>query len=173
VELTRLQKERKAKERLAEKHNNRSWEKELEEVESYCQRQEKMEGTRGQPMFLMERQTLSSSSSSSFTVNIGNWPYHSSGDYSRKPGFAPRAVHEVFIMMGAKRHCESFLSEFFCFPVNIIQPGSHIHVIWAMNNRPIVDRSSETPSHPIDMNNTNKKLLSLHSHRKNYQYKLG
>jgi hypothetical protein len=40
VEPTRLQKERKAKEQLAEKHINRSWEKELEEVEIYCQRQE-------------------------------------------------------------------------------------------------------------------------------------
>jgi hypothetical protein len=58
VEPTRLQKERKAKEQLVEKHINRSWEKELEGVETYCQRQEKMEGTRGQPMFLMERWTL-------------------------------------------------------------------------------------------------------------------
>jgi hypothetical protein len=37
VEPTRLQKERKAKEQLAEKHINRSWEKELEGVEIYCQ----------------------------------------------------------------------------------------------------------------------------------------
>jgi hypothetical protein len=58
VELTRLQKERKAKEWLAEKHISRSWEKELEGVETYCQRQEKMEGTREQPMFLMEQWTL-------------------------------------------------------------------------------------------------------------------
>jgi hypothetical protein len=55
---TRLQKERKAKEQLAEKHTNRSWEKELEGVEIYCQRQEKEEGTRRQPMFLMEQWTL-------------------------------------------------------------------------------------------------------------------
>jgi hypothetical protein len=41
VESTRLQKERKAKEQLAEKHINRSWEKELEGVEIYCQRQRK------------------------------------------------------------------------------------------------------------------------------------
>jgi hypothetical protein len=58
VEPTRLQKERKAKEQLAEKHISISWEKELEGVETYCQRREKMEGTRGQPMFLMDRQTL-------------------------------------------------------------------------------------------------------------------
>jgi hypothetical protein len=58
VETTRLQKERKAKEQLAEKHINRSWEKELEGVETYCQGQEKMEGTRRQSMFLMERWTL-------------------------------------------------------------------------------------------------------------------
>jgi hypothetical protein len=58
VEHSRLQKERKAKEQLAEKHINRSWEKEMEGVETYCQRQEKMEGTRRQPMFLMERWTL-------------------------------------------------------------------------------------------------------------------
>jgi hypothetical protein len=37
---------------------NRSWEKEVKRVETYCQRQEKMEGTRRQPMFLMERLTL-------------------------------------------------------------------------------------------------------------------
>jgi hypothetical protein len=58
VEPTRLQKKRKAKEQLAKKHINRSWEKELEGAETYCQRQEKMEGTRRQPMFLMERRTL-------------------------------------------------------------------------------------------------------------------
>jgi hypothetical protein len=58
VEPTRLQKEMKAKEQLAEKHINRSWEKELEGVDTYCHRQEKMEGIRRQPMFLMERWTL-------------------------------------------------------------------------------------------------------------------
>jgi hypothetical protein len=46
VEPTRLQKERKAKEQLMEKNINRSWEKEVKGVELYCQRQEKMEGTR-------------------------------------------------------------------------------------------------------------------------------
>jgi hypothetical protein len=45
VEPTRLQKERKAKEQLAEKHINKSSEKELEGAETYCQRQEKMGGT--------------------------------------------------------------------------------------------------------------------------------
>jgi hypothetical protein len=54
VEPTWLEIERKAKEQLAQKHINRSWEKELEGVETYCQRQDKMEGTRRQPMFLME-----------------------------------------------------------------------------------------------------------------------
>jgi hypothetical protein len=49
-----LQKDRKAKKQLAEKHINRKWVKELEGVETYCQRQEKMEGTRRQPMFLMK-----------------------------------------------------------------------------------------------------------------------
>jgi hypothetical protein len=57
-EPTRLQKDRKAKEWLVEKQISRSWEKELEEVETYCQRQEKMEGTHRQPMFLMEGWTL-------------------------------------------------------------------------------------------------------------------
>jgi hypothetical protein len=58
VEPTRLQKERKAKEQLAEKHINISWEKELEGVEIYCQRQEKVEGIPRQPIFLMEQCTL-------------------------------------------------------------------------------------------------------------------
>jgi hypothetical protein len=58
VEPTRLQQERKAKEQLAEKHINRSWEKELEGAEIYCQRQEKVEGTRRQTMFLMEQLML-------------------------------------------------------------------------------------------------------------------
>jgi hypothetical protein len=40
AEPTRLQKERKAKEQLAEKDISRSWEKELEGVEIYWQRQE-------------------------------------------------------------------------------------------------------------------------------------
>jgi hypothetical protein len=57
VEPTRVQKERKAKEQLAEKYVNRSWEKELEGVEAYCQRQKEMEGTCRQPVFLMERWT--------------------------------------------------------------------------------------------------------------------
>jgi hypothetical protein len=55
VEPTRFQKERKVKEQLAEKQFNRSWEKELEGVETYCQTQEKMEGTRRRPMFLIKR----------------------------------------------------------------------------------------------------------------------
>jgi hypothetical protein len=60
VESTWLQKDKKCKEQLAEKHICRSWEKELEGVETYCQRQKKMEGTRsGQLMFLMQRHTLS------------------------------------------------------------------------------------------------------------------
>jgi hypothetical protein len=58
VEPTRLQNDRKAKERLAEKHINRRWEKELEGFETYCQGQEKVVGSCRQPMFLMERQTL-------------------------------------------------------------------------------------------------------------------
>jgi hypothetical protein len=58
VAPTGLQKDRKAKEQLAEKHISRSWENELEGAETYCQRQEKMEGTHRQPMFLMERWTL-------------------------------------------------------------------------------------------------------------------
>jgi hypothetical protein len=43
VEPRRLQKERNAKEQLAEKHIMRSWEKELEGAETYCQRQKKMD----------------------------------------------------------------------------------------------------------------------------------
>jgi hypothetical protein len=58
VEPTRLQKDRKANEQLAEKHISRSWQKELEGVETYFQRQEKMEGTRRQPLFLMEGRTV-------------------------------------------------------------------------------------------------------------------
>jgi hypothetical protein len=58
VEPTRLQKERKAKEQLAETYINRNWEKELEGAKIYCQRQEKMERTPRKPMFLMERRTL-------------------------------------------------------------------------------------------------------------------
>jgi hypothetical protein len=49
---------RKAKEQLEEKLINSGREKTLEGVETYCHRQEKMEGTRRQPMFLMERRTL-------------------------------------------------------------------------------------------------------------------
>jgi hypothetical protein len=54
VKPTRLQKERKAKEQLAEKHINISREKELEGVETCCQRQEEVEGTCRQPVFLMD-----------------------------------------------------------------------------------------------------------------------
>jgi hypothetical protein len=64
VEPTRLWEERKPKEHLVEKHINKSWEKELEGVETYYHTQEKMEGSCRQPVFLMEQQTLLSSSSS-------------------------------------------------------------------------------------------------------------
>jgi hypothetical protein len=43
VEPTRLQKERKAVEQLAEKDISRSSEKELEGAETYCRRQKKAE----------------------------------------------------------------------------------------------------------------------------------
>jgi hypothetical protein len=42
-----------------EKHVNKSWEKELEGAETYCQTQEKTEGTHRQLMFLMERSSSS------------------------------------------------------------------------------------------------------------------
>jgi hypothetical protein len=48
----------KAKEQLAEKHISRSWENELGGAKSYYQRQEKIEGARRQPMFLIKRWTL-------------------------------------------------------------------------------------------------------------------
>jgi hypothetical protein len=78
VETIRLQKERKAKEKLEEKHINRSWEKELEGAETFYQRQEKMEGTRRQLMFLMERRTLlllryfSAANTACWNINIFN-----------------------------------------------------------------------------------------------------
>jgi hypothetical protein len=43
VESTRPQKVRKAKEQMAEKYINRSWKKELDRAETYCQRQKEME----------------------------------------------------------------------------------------------------------------------------------
>jgi hypothetical protein len=61
---------RKAKEQLGEKHINRSWEEELKGVETCCQRQEKMEGTRRKPMFLMEQQNLL------LLFTIAYWKYY-------------------------------------------------------------------------------------------------
>jgi hypothetical protein len=57
-----------------EKHINKSWEKELEGVETYYHTQEKMEGSCRQPVFLMERRTLLSSSSSSSLVRFSFFP---------------------------------------------------------------------------------------------------
>jgi hypothetical protein len=54
VEPTRLRKESKAKEQLAEKHISRSCKKRWREL--LLLEKEKMEGTRRQPMFLMERE---------------------------------------------------------------------------------------------------------------------
>jgi hypothetical protein len=39
------------------------------------------------------------------------------------------------------------------FPVIIIPPWLHTYIICGMNNSPVGGRSSETSSHPIDMNN--------------------
>jgi hypothetical protein len=43
-----------SQEQLVEKNISRSWEKELEGTETYCQRKKEMEGTSRQPMFLMD-----------------------------------------------------------------------------------------------------------------------
>jgi hypothetical protein len=37
----------------------------------------------------------------------------------------------------------------------------HIHITWGMNNRLVGDRSSETQSHPIDVNNNIIRLRVL------------
>jgi hypothetical protein len=59
MEPARLQKERKAREQLAEKHIRRSWKKELEGFQIYCQRQEKMEGTHCRLLVVMGRDFVS------------------------------------------------------------------------------------------------------------------
>jgi hypothetical protein len=44
-------------------------------------------------------------------------------------------------------------------PVNIIPRWlSRLIVMWEMNSRPVGGRSSETQSHPTDMNNSNNSV---------------
>jgi hypothetical protein len=82
------------------------------------------------------------------------------GHSSRTPGFAPRSVHVGFVV--DKATLGQGFSEFFGFPLSIsFHRGSpYSYVIWEMNTRPVGNRSSETFSHPVDMNYFHWNILS-------------
>jgi hypothetical protein len=48
-------------------------------------------------------------------------------------------------------------------PVTVISLwlSTLLYIRWGMNNRPVSGRSSETKSHPIDVNNNNKNRLYI------------
>jgi hypothetical protein len=68
-----------------------------------------------------------------------------------------------------KRHWGSFFSKFFGFSLSIsFHLGSHSYIICGMNSRPVGGCSSETQSHPIDMN-----MINLHLLGKNLKMRAG
>jgi hypothetical protein len=71
----------------------------------------------------------------------------------RRSGFDPISAHVRFIV--DKVALGQIFCKFFGFPLSIsIHRGSpHSYIILGMNNRPVGDRSSETSSHLMDMNN--------------------
>jgi hypothetical protein len=74
----------------------------------------------------------------------------------RRLGFALGTVHVGFVDKLALG--QVFLRVLLFPPVSIIPPRLSIqsHNTRGMNNRPVSGRSSETLSHPIDMNNSDK-----------------
>jgi hypothetical protein len=73
---------------------------------------------------------------------------------TRGPWFAPGLVHVGFVVellaLG-----QIFLRVFLSSPVSIIPPwlSPYSYIILEMNKRPFFGRSSETWSHPLQMNN--------------------
>jgi hypothetical protein len=70
----------------------------------------------------------------------------------RRPGFAPRSVY-VAVMVDKEPLRYVFLRVLWISPVIVVL---HTNVTQGINNSPVGDRSSETQSRPIDMNNNNK-----------------
>jgi hypothetical protein len=78
-----------------------------------------------------------------------------------KAGFVPWSVHVGF-MVDTVALGQVYLRVLRFSPVNIIPPSLSVLVYrLGMNNRPIGGRSSETSSHPIDMNNNNNNIRFL------------
>jgi hypothetical protein len=85
-------------------------------------------------------------------------PCHGSGGYwsvSHRggPGLCPRCSR--WNLRWTHWKWNRFFSDFFGFPLSVsFHRGSpHSYITWETNNRLVGGRSSETQSHPIDMNN--------------------
>jgi hypothetical protein len=77
---------------------------------------------------------------------------------SRWPFIVEAWVHpgqSMWDVWWAKWHWGRFHPEFFGFPLPISfhREPPYSYIIWGMNNMPIGGCSSETSSHPIDINN--------------------
>jgi hypothetical protein len=70
-----------------------------------------------------------------------------------------------------KWHWDRLFSEFFGFPLSMSfhRGSSYSYIIWGMNNMPVGGRSSETSSHPIDMNKNNKRTRISASSQLSYR----
>jgi hypothetical protein len=78
---------------------------------------------------------------------VGLWP--------RRPEFAPGSVHVGCVVDNVALWQVSV--RFIRFPLSIsTHRGSpYSYIIWGMNNRPVGGCSSDTLSHPTDMNDNN------------------
>jgi hypothetical protein len=82
---------------------------------------------------------------------------HGSGGYSpasHRGGPDSRPGRSVWGLWWTVRHCYRVFSEFFGFYLSILfhRGSPYSYVTSGVNNKPVVVRSSETWSHPIDMN---------------------
>jgi hypothetical protein len=84
------------------------------------------------------------------TSSIPLTPIFGSGLSPQRTGFAPRSVHEGYVMDKVASG-QVIVRVPRLSPVNIIPP--RLSTVLEMNNRPVRYSSSKTQSHPIDMNN--------------------
>jgi hypothetical protein len=79
----------------------------------------------------------------------------------QRPGFATESVHVGFVVDKVALG-KVFFRVLQLSPVNIIPPWLTMFIYHqGMNNRPVGGRSSETSSHPIDVNINNKMEVTI------------
>jgi hypothetical protein len=69
-----------------------------------------------------------------------------------RTGFVPGSVHVGFVVHKVVLGQVSLRGHWFRLSVSFHCGSPCSYIIWGMNSRPVGSRSSETQSHPIDMN---------------------